>query len=83
LLKTEAEELERHYRHILDERASAKRARSRECSGRSSKRRGRTSKTPPRSAEGIVDLIDTENWSSMQADTKGDIYEGLLEKSAL
>ena len=23
-------------------------------------------------------LIDTENWSSMQADTKGDIYEGLL-----
>ena len=30
----------------------------------------------------IVELIDTENWSSMQADTKGDIYEGLLEKSA-
>ena len=29
----------------------------------------------------IVELIDTENWSSMQADTKGDIYEGLLEKS--
>ena len=30
----------------------------------------------------IVDLIDTENWSSMQADVKGDIYEGLLSKSA-
>ena len=30
----------------------------------------------------IVELIDTENWSSMQADTKGDIYEGLLGKSA-
>ena len=41
---------------------------------------GRISKTPPRSAEGIVDSVDTENWSSMQADTKGDIYEG-LEKS--
>ena len=26
----------------------------------------------------IVEPIDTENWSSMQADTKGDIYEGLL-----
>ena len=26
----------------------------------------------------IVELIDTENWSSMQADIKGDIYEGLL-----
>ena len=23
----------------------------------------------------IVELIDTENWSSMQADTKVDIYE--------
>ena len=31
----------------------------------------------PRSAGGIVELIDTENWSSMQ----GDIYEGLLAKS--
>jgi type I restriction enzyme M protein len=30
----------------------------------------------------IVDLIDTESWSSMQADVKGDIYEGLLAKSA-
>jgi len=39
-------------------------------------------KTPPRSAEGIVELIDTENWSSMQADAKGDIYEGLLANSA-
>jgi type I restriction enzyme M protein len=29
-----------------------------------------------------VDLIDTEKWSSMQADVKGDIYEGLLAKSA-
>ena len=30
----------------------------------------------------IVDLIDTEKWSSMEADVKGDIYEGLLAKSA-
>ena len=30
----------------------------------------------PRSAGGIVELIDTENWSSMQ----GDIYEGLLAR---
>ena len=56
-------------------------AKSQGCLGRSSKRRGRISKTPLRYAEGIVELIDTENWSSMQADTKGDIYEGLLEKS--
>ena len=50
LLERDGEELERHYRKILDERASAKRARSPGCSGRSSKRRGRISKTPPRSA---------------------------------
>lgn len=30
----------------------------------------------------IVDLIDKEDWSAMQADIKGDAYEGLLEKNA-
>lgn len=30
----------------------------------------------------IVDLIDRENWSTLDADVKGDAYEGLLEKNA-
>jgi type I restriction enzyme M protein len=30
----------------------------------------------------IVDLIDTENWLSLDADVKGDAYEGLLQKNA-
>lgn len=30
----------------------------------------------------LIDLIDRENWSSMGADIKGSIYEGLLEKNA-
>ena len=30
----------------------------------------------------IAELIDTENWSSIGADIKGDIYEGLPAKSA-
>jgi len=30
----------------------------------------------------IVRMIDDENWVSMSADVKGDIYEGLLEKNA-
>ena len=30
----------------------------------------------------IVDLIEPEKWMSMQADVKGDIYEGLLSKNA-
>jgi type I restriction enzyme M protein len=30
----------------------------------------------------IVDLIDAETWSGVDADVKGDAYEGLLEKNA-
>jgi len=30
----------------------------------------------------LVDLIGRENWSMMNADVKGDAYEGLLEKNA-
>jgi type I restriction enzyme M protein len=30
----------------------------------------------------IDELVGRENWSSMEADVKGDIYEGLLSRSA-
>jgi len=30
----------------------------------------------------IADLIDRENWMTLDADVKGDAYEGLLEKNA-
>ena len=30
----------------------------------------------------VVTMIGAENWVSMSADVKGDIYEGLLEKNA-
>ena len=30
----------------------------------------------------IVELIDKENWLSLEADVKGDAYEGLLERNA-
>ena len=30
----------------------------------------------------IVDLIDAETWTGVDADVKGDAYEGLLEKNA-
>ena len=29
----------------------------------------------------LVQLIDAENWVGMDADTKGDLYEGLLKKT--
>ncbi len=30
----------------------------------------------------LVQLIDAKNWISLDADTKGDLYEGLLQKNA-
>jgi len=30
----------------------------------------------------VIQMIDNENWITMDADIKGDIYEGLLEKNA-
>ncbi len=30
----------------------------------------------------VADLIDKESWSTLDADVKGDIYEGLLQKNA-
>ena len=30
----------------------------------------------------IADLIDKEEWSSLDTDVKGDAYEGLLQKNA-
>lgn len=30
----------------------------------------------------IVELIDKEQWSAMEADVKADVYEGLLERTA-
>jgi len=30
----------------------------------------------------LVQMIDAENWISLDADTKGDLYEGLLQKNA-
>ena len=74
LLQRDGEELERHYRKILDELGKKS-----GMLGAIFKKRGRISKTPPRSAEGSVELIDTENWSSMQADTKNGVstFDGL------
>ena len=77
LLKREGDELERHYRHILEELA-----RKRGMLGEIFKKARQEIQNPATLRRLIVDLIDTESWSSMQADVKGDIYEGLLAKSA-
>ena len=77
LLKLEGDELEVHYRHILGELS-----RKPEMLGEIFKRARQEIQNPATLRRLIVDLIDAENWTSMEADVKGDIYEGLLAKSA-
>jgi len=77
LLKLEGDELEVHYRHILGELS-----RKPGMLGEIFKRARQEIQNPATLRRLIVDLIDTERWSSMEADVKGDIYEGLLAKSA-
>ena len=77
LLKREGDELEAHYRHILEELGKKP-----GMLGEIFKKARPEIQNPATLRRLIVDLIDTEKWSSMEADVKGDIYEGLLAKSA-
>jgi len=77
LLKREGDELEAHYRHILEELGKQS-----GMLGEIFKKARPEIQNPATLHRLIVDLIDVEKWSSMDADVKGDIYEGLLAKSA-
>ena len=77
LLKLDGDELEAHYRHILEELGKKP-----GMLGEIFKKARPEIQNPATLKRLIVDLIDTEQWSSMEADVKGDIYEGLLAKSA-
>ena len=77
LLKREGDELEAHYRHILEELGKQP-----GMLGEIFKKARPEIQNPATLRRLIVDLIDVEKWSSMEADVKGDIYEGLLAKSA-
>jgi len=77
LQKLDGEALETHYRHILEELGKKS-----GMLGEIFKKARQEIQNPATLKRLIVDLIDAENWSSMQADVKGDIYEGLLAKSA-
>ena len=73
LLKRDGDELEVHYRKILEQLGKKK-----GMLGEIFKKARPEIQNPATLKRLIVDLIDTENWSAMQADVKGDIYEGLL-----
>ena len=77
LTAKDGDELFDHYRHLL-ERLGAEKGMLGLIFGKAQNK----FQDPVKLRRVIVDLIDTENWSSMSADVKGDAYEGLLEKNA-
>ncbi len=77
LLKKDGDELETHYRHILD--TLGKRS---GMLGLIFRKAQNKIQDPSKLRRLIIDLIDKEQWSSMSADVKGDAYEGLLQKNA-
>ncbi len=77
LLKKEGEALESHYRHILEELSKKP-----GMLGEIFKKSRMEIQNPATLKRLITDLIGTEQWTGMEADVKGDIYEGLLARSA-
>jgi len=76
LLSKKGDELETHYRHILQEL------------GKEEKllgliyRKSQNKIQDPAKLERLIKLIDEEKWFGLSVDVKGEIYEGLLEKNA-
>lgn len=76
LVEKDGDELEVHYRHILD--SLGKMAGMLGVIFRKSQNRIQD----PAKLKRLISLIHGENWVSMDIDMKGDIYEGLLQKNA-
>jgi type I restriction-modification system DNA methylase subunit len=77
LLARDGDELETHYRHVLE--SLGKRP---GMLGIIFRKAQNKIQDPAKLRRLIVDLIDKEQWSSLSADVKGDAYEGLLQKNA-
>jgi type I restriction enzyme M protein len=77
LMKRDGDELEVHYRHLLDELGK-----SPGMLGIIFRKAQNRIQDPAKLRRLVVDLIDQEQWMSMGADVKGDAYEGLLQKNA-
>src|SRR2546422_1241353 len=77
LLKRDGDELETHYRHVLE-----KVGKQPGMLGIIFRKAQNKIQDPAKLRRLIADLIDAETWSSLDADVKGDAYEGLLEKNA-
>jgi type I restriction enzyme M protein len=77
LLKKDGDDLEAHYRHTLETLGK-----SGGMLGLIFRKAQNKIQDPAKLRRLIVDLIDREEWVSLDADVKGDAYEGLLEKNA-
>jgi len=75
LLTPEGDELEAHYRHVLENLGKRPGALG-EVFNKATNRVNQ----PAVLRKLISDLIGSENWSALDADVKGDLYEGLLAK---
>jgi type I restriction enzyme M protein len=73
----DGEELDAHYKHILTELAKKP-----GMLGMIFRKSQNKIQDPAKLKRLIFDLIGKEQWMSLDADVKGDAYEGLLEKNA-
>lgn len=77
LLKRDGDELEIHYRHTLEQLGKEP-----GLIGVIFRKAQNNIQDPAKLRRLIADLIDKEEWSSLDTDVKGDAYEGLLQKNA-
>ena len=77
LLARDGDELETHYRHVLESLG-----REPGMLGIIFRKAQNKIQDPAKLRRLIVDLIDREQWTALDVDVKGDAYEGLLEKNA-
>ena len=77
LLAKEGDDLETHYRHVLETLGKQK-----GMLGLVFRKAQNKIQDPAKLRRLIVDLIDKETWTTLEADVKGDAYEGLLQKNA-
>ena len=77
LVRLEGPDLETHYRHVLEELAKEP-----HMLGTIFQKSQNKISDPAKLTRLVRELIDKETWLSLDIDTKGDAYEGLLERNA-
>src|SRR5436309_14369440 len=77
LTRRDGDELEAHYRHLLEELG-----RQPGMLGIIFRKAQNKIQDPAKLRRLIVDLINRETWTILETDVKGDAYEGLLQKNA-